>query len=194
MKAEIQSAKRDLRRQVQARLHQFSAEQRRSGSHAVCKRLLEQPDWKQARIVLLFAPFREEPDIWPVISSALNAGKEVCLPKLNPAGFTYHASPVRDLDQDLEAGKFGILEPRHTSAAMALDRLDLVLVPGMAFDLHGRRLGRGKGFYDRLLADIPGIKCGVAFDEQIIEEIPTEPHDIKLDCIVTPTRWLQVKT
>jgi 5-formyltetrahydrofolate cyclo-ligase len=67
----------------------------------------------------------------------------------------------------------------------------LVLVPGVAFDLRGRRLGRGKGFYDRLLADAGGLKCGVAFDEQIVTEIPVEPHDVSVDCILTPTRWIQ---
>ncbi|MEO7298989.1 MAG: 5-formyltetrahydrofolate cyclo-ligase, partial [Verrucomicrobiota bacterium] len=58
------------------------------------------------------------------------------------------------------------------------------------FDLTGRRLGRGKGFYDRLLAEIPGTKCGVCFDEQIVEEIPTESHDVRMDYVLTPTRWL----
>jgi 5-formyltetrahydrofolate cyclo-ligase len=67
----------------------------------------------------------------------------------------------------------------------------LVLVPGVAFDSHGRRLGRGKGFYDQLLAFVRGTKCGVAFDEQIVPEIPIEPHDVRLNCILTPTRWIE---
>ncbi|MEY2466031.1 MAG: 5-formyltetrahydrofolate cyclo-ligase, partial [Verrucomicrobiota bacterium] len=69
--------------------------------------------------------------------------------------------------------------------------LDLILVPGVAFELHGRRLGRGKGFYDRLLADMRGTTCGVAFDEQIVAEIPVEPHDVHLDYLLTPTRWIE---
>ncbi|HLP77584.1 MAG TPA: 5-formyltetrahydrofolate cyclo-ligase, partial [Candidatus Paceibacterota bacterium] len=75
-------------------------------------------------------------------------------------------------------------------APVSLNQLDLVLVPGVAFDACGRRLGRGKGFYDRLLADTRGIKCGVAFDEQIVTGIPVEPHDVLVDCILTPTRWI----
>jgi 5-formyltetrahydrofolate cyclo-ligase len=66
------------------------------------------------------------------------------------------------------------------------------LVPGVAFDLHGRRLGRGKGFYDRLLADVRGKTCGVAFDEQIVREVPVEPHDSDVNCILTPTRWIEL--
>jgi 5-formyltetrahydrofolate cyclo-ligase len=65
------------------------------------------------------------------------------------------------------------------------------LVPGLAFDPSGRRLGRGKGFYDRLLAMVRGRKCGIAFEEQVVPEIPVEPHDIRLDCLLTPRRWME---
>ena len=68
--------------------------------------------------------------------------------------------------------------------------LDVVLVPGVAFDLGGRRLGRGAGYYDRLLTGVRGTTCGVAFDEQISGELPVEPHDVHVNCILTPTRWL----
>ena len=77
-----------------------------------------------------------------------------------------------------------------TCAPALLNSLDLVLVPGVAFDLHGRRLGRGKGYYDQLLAGVCGTTCGVAFDEQIVREVPLEPHDVLMNCILTPTRWV----
>jgi 5-formyltetrahydrofolate cyclo-ligase len=70
-----------------------------------------------------------------------------------------------------------------------LNQLDFLLVPGVAFDRSGRRLGRGKGFYDRLLAGVTGMKCGVAWDEQIVHELPAEPHDIAMDLMLTPSRW-----
>ncbi|MBP9903534.1 MAG: 5-formyltetrahydrofolate cyclo-ligase, partial [Verrucomicrobia bacterium] len=72
-----------------------------------------------------------------------------------------------------------------------LNRLDLVLVPGVAFDPRGGRLGRGQGYYDRLLAGVRGTKCGVAFDEQIVDAVPVGPLDIRLNCILTPTRWIE---
>ena len=97
-----------------------------------------------------------------------------------------------DLDADLATGKFGIREPRSHCGEILLNHLDLALVPGVGFDLKGRRLGRGRGFYDRLLAQISGTKCGVGFDEQIVEAIPTEPHDVHLNYILTPTRWSKV--
>lgn len=186
----LATAKTSLRQQVRARLRTLTPEQRRADSQRICERLLTLPVWKQARIVLLFAPLHDEPDLWPTVAAALKEGKEVSLPKLDPAGFSYHASPIKNLD-DLGPGKFGILEPRHTSAAMALNRLDLVLVPGVAFDARGARLGRGKGFFDRLLADVRGTKCGVAFDEQLVDAVPVGPLDIPLNCILTPTRWIE---
>ena len=193
MNTDINLAKRTLRSSVQQRLRAVSPEQRQAGSQAICDQVLSHPAWKKSQIVLLFAPFREEPDIWPVVAAGLAAGKLVHLPKLDPAGFTFHASQVRDVVNDLAPGKFGNLEPRLTSAAMALNRLDLVLVPGVAFDAQGRRLGRGKGFYDRLLTQVSGMTCGVAFDEQIVETVPVEPHDIRLNCILTPTRLIETE-
>jgi 5-formyltetrahydrofolate cyclo-ligase len=77
-------------------------------------------------------------------------------------------------------------------ASAPLNRLDFILVPGVAFDLHGRRLGRGRGFYDQLLANVRGRTCGVAFDEQIVRDVPIEPHDVSLNCILTPTRWVEL--
>ena len=93
--------------------------------------------------------------------------------------------------RDLIIGKFGIREVAELSPEMALNQLDLALAPGVAFDPHGRRLGRGKGFYDRLLAGVCGTKCGVAFDEQLVDAVPVGPLDIPLNCILTPTRWIE---
>jgi len=75
----------------------------------------------------------------------------------------------------------GIREPATGCIEIPPDDLDLVLVPGVAFDLHGNRLGRGKGFYDRLLQNFRGTKCGIAFDEQIVEKIPAEKTDVRMD-------------
>jgi 5-formyltetrahydrofolate cyclo-ligase len=77
---------------------------------------------------------------------------------------------------------------------MPLKRLDLALAPGLGFDESGRRLGRGQGYYDRLLAEIIGAKCGVAFDEQVVGQLPAQEHDVSMNFILTPTRWLEVST
>jgi 5-formyltetrahydrofolate cyclo-ligase len=84
------------------------------------------------------------------------------------------------------------LEPNATCAQLDLKLLDLLLVPGLGFAIAGQRLGRGGGYYDRLLTKAGGFKCGVAFDWQVVANLPLEPHDVLLNCILTPTRWLEV--
>jgi 5-formyltetrahydrofolate cyclo-ligase len=105
---------------------------------------------------------------------------------------TYVACEIVSPEKDLCCGRFGIREPAQWCPQFDLNRLDFTLVPGVAFDLQGRRLGRGKGFYDRMLAAVRGTICGVAFDEQIVGEIPIEPHDTRVNCILTPTRWIEL--
>jgi 5-formyltetrahydrofolate cyclo-ligase len=158
---------------------------------ALCNRLVGSSVWEETRTVLFFAPLADEPDIWPAFHFILQQGLTVALPRMNAAGTGYECRVVEHPGRDLVDGHFGILEPSLECREHPLNLLDLVLVPGVAFDLGGRRLGRGAGYYDRLLSNVRGITCGIAFDEQISGELPVEPHDVVVDCILTPTRWLQ---
>jgi 5-formyltetrahydrofolate cyclo-ligase len=139
--------------------------------------------------VLLFAPLPDEVDVMPLFKVALAAGKKLALPRFDHKTQSYVAGRVVNLAEELRPGRFGISEPAENCAGVPLNELDFLMVPGVAFTLDGRRLGRGKAFYDRLLASVRGITCGVAFDEQIVDAISTEPHDIRLDLILTPSRW-----
>ena len=177
-------------RTVRTALGRLSVEERTRQSRAVCERLTGQPHWPGARAVLLFAPLDGEPDLWSLLERALRAGKQVALPRFVRASGLYEAAQIHDANADVIAGQFGVREPRGDCPALPLNRLDLVLVPGVAFDRQCHRLGRGKGFYDRLLAAVPGWKCGVAFDEQLVSALPCEPHDVPLNCILTPSHWL----
>jgi 5-formyltetrahydrofolate cyclo-ligase len=114
----------------------------------------------------------------------------VALPRYDAGMRSYCAAQISGDLGALARAAYGIPEPAAEAACLDLNRLDFVLVPGLAFDLWGRRLGRGKGFYDRLLAQVNGIKCGVALDQQIVEQLPAEAHDISMNLILTPTRWL----
>ncbi|HET7625962.1 MAG TPA: 5-formyltetrahydrofolate cyclo-ligase [Verrucomicrobiae bacterium] len=180
-----------LREKIRVQLKSVSKEARDSASTQACLLLEKQIPWKNANAILFYAPIREELNIWPLFQHALSVGKIVCLPRFDPGTNRYAAHQISKLDGEIHSGRFDIREPRPDCPAIPLNRLDLILVPGVAFDLRGRRLGRGRGFYDQLLADARGTKCGVAFDEQIVAEIPVEPHDITVDCILTPTRWLE---
>ena len=185
---ETKSALRDL---VYARLQKMTPEQRARASAQARARLEKQAAWTEARSVLLYAPMPEELDVWPLVQVALAAGKRVALPRFDSRTRSYIACQVQNPADDIKPGYFGIREPGAHCAAVSPDRLDLVLVPGMVFDSQGRRLGRGKGYYDQLLAGVRGTTCGVAFDEQIVEEVPVEPHDVHLRCVLTPTQWIQ---
>lgn len=189
----MQEAKRALREQVRARLKGLGPAERAAASAEVRGRLAAQLLWQSAQSILFFAPLPEELDVWPLLTEALSAGKHVALPRFAAESRAYEAFTVQDLATDLQAGRFGIREPNGRCPRLTIARVDLALVPGVAFDLHGRRLGRGKGYYDRLLKQVRGTTCAVAFDEQIVEEIPAEPHDVRMDCILTPTRWIELR-
>ena len=88
-----------------------------------------------------------------------------------------------------EPGRFGVREPRGGRPAVDVKQLDLILVPGLGFDRRGGRLGRGRGYYDRLLSCSVAKRIGVAFTEQCVPEAPVEPHDMRMNCIVSPAGW-----
>jgi len=186
------TSKADLRRKLRAIAREHSAAERARDSSAVCERLRMQRVWREARAILFYHPMADEPDIQPLIAEALDAGKIAGLPRYSADEGRYEACEVRDLALDLRPGNYGIHEPSSECSIFDLKKLDLILAPGIGFALNGLRLGRGKGYYDRLLADTPAFKCGVAFDWQLAVEISSEPHDIRLNSIVTPTRWHEV--
>lgn len=181
--------KGELRREIRGRLKAMSDEERARDSESMRRLLAAQPVWESARAILAFVPAGQEPDLWPAMIQALAAGRQIALLRHSPETDRYLPCLIRDIGRDLQAGQFGIPEPKAHCPIFDLMRLDLVLVPGIGFTLNGGRLGRGKGYYDRLLAGVPATKCGVAFDCQIAGEFPLEPHDIHLNCILTPTRW-----
>lgn len=184
--------KSDLRAIIRARLEKISPAVRAVESIDLNERL--KPQIASARTILFFAPLPDELDIWPVLELSLALGTSCALPFFDAKKNSYGAKLLKDLAADIVIGKFGVREPVAACEQMALNQFDLVLVPGMAFDLQGNRLGRGQGFYDRLLSTASGIKCGVAHDFQLLETIPAEPHDAKVNFIFTPSRCVRRKT
>lgn len=178
--------KSDLRTRVRELVRAIPPEQRRTFSEQLCAGLRQQPAWQSATSILLFAPLAGEPDVTPLMDE--RSSRLTAFPRFNSSTGAYEACSLRAL-AELIPGRFGVLEPDAGCPVVPLNQLDLVLVPGLAFDLAGRRLGRGKGFYDRLLAQVRGHKSGVAFEAQIVPEVPEEPHDVRVNSILTPTCW-----
>ena len=187
------NAKAELRAQLRAALRDVSPAARAESSAALCARVIASSVWQSARAVLLFFPVASEPDISPLLAAALAENKVLALPRFNCALGSYEAVRVTDPARELVTGPFQVREPAAHCVVLDRKPLDLALVPGLGFDARGGRLGRGKGHYDRLLAGFTGGKLGVAFDCQLVPTVPREPHDIALDAIVTPTRWLDAR-
>jgi 5-formyltetrahydrofolate cyclo-ligase len=183
--------KSELREKIRAALEKISPAVRMVESLDLCDRL--EPQLQSAQTILFFAPLPDELDVWPLLEKCAAARKVCALPAFNPATQTYGARIVFNLDKDIVTGKFGLREPAAGCPEIALTQFDLVLVPGLAFDMAGNRLGRGRGFYDRILAEASGVKCGVAYDIQLTEKLPVEPHDAKVNFIFTPSRCLKRK-
>jgi len=192
MQPHIQAAKAALRKPIHAALQRISPAAREAASAQARTLLKEQSIWKNATSVLFFAPVSNEVDVWPLLEEAINMGKTAALPRFDSADQSYVACRVQNLQNEIVAGEFGIREPAARCAEIPLGKFDLVLVPGVAFDLRGCRLGRGRGFYDRLLTEVRGAKCGVAFDEQIVTEVPVGTSDVQVDFILTATRCVKV--
>lgn len=174
-----------------------AAAKRRTHSARIVARIARLDEFDKASTVMVYWPMtsRGEVDIRPLITLALRAGKQVCFPRVDwtrrrliPALVT---SIRRDLEVDPARPKLGLRQPRADCPSIPAKRLDLILVPGVAFDKRGGRLGRGGGFYDRFLTSLPRpgpILLAAAFAPQIVDRIPMEPHDQPVEIIVTPGR------
>ena len=189
MSSDIAKRKASIRARLSAKSRSVTAPQRAQLSAQMCALMEQQPIWQEARTVLFYLPTGTEPDVSSLLRKALAAGKTVAIPRFVTQQRRYEARRIKDLERDVVPGQFRIREPRPGCALVRLNQLDLALVPGVGFDLGGCRLGRGGGHYDRLLAQVPGHKCGLAFEWQVVKEIPWEPHDIRLNSILTPARW-----
>ena len=173
---------------MRASLRALTPEQRAAFSRSLCEIASAQNHFQEARAILFFSALPDEPDLAALLQASWSADQLTALPRYDSATGQYSAAVIRSA-ADLSPGRFGALEPASHCPSVSLNQLDLVFVPGVAFALDGARLGRGKGFYDRLLAEVRGYKCGVAFEVQVIAAVPEEPHDIRVDSILTPARW-----
>ncbi len=136
--------------------------------------------------VMVYLPSFNEPDTFAVVKYLIENNIKVVVPISNVNDFTITPSYISGIG-DLKKGAYGILEPDVISK-VKLDDIDLILVPGIAFSKSGDRIGFGKGYYDKLLENFSGKKVGVCYDFQVVENLPTSKHDIKMDIIVTEER------
>ena len=174
--------KESLRRRIRE-LQPLPPDVRGEMSARLCEAITSTEAWRSARTVVFFAPQFREPDVdmlWDRV-----AARTIGYPCVEQERLGLYA--VASLF-DLQHGRWGLREPLAEPArAIDLASIDLILVPGVAFTRAGARLGRGGGYYDRLLSSLPSGTCkiGVCFDAQIVPELPVHPHDQHVDFVAT---------
>ena len=182
-------SKPEIRRDTSTLLH-MTTDVRAEKSARLCLAIAESAAWRSARTIAIFAPQPREPDV--ELLWMHGDGKDFAYPRVTDGRLDLFR--VASL-YELAPGAFGVREPvARIEHAVAPETLDLILVPGVAFTRAGERLGRGGGFYDRLLASLPAHTCkvGVCFDAQILTELPVEPHDQRVDFLATESGLLPV--
>ncbi len=185
-------AKQSVREEAIGRRDALSDDRRERLSRAVCERAWLLPELAEARVLLLFASFRSELDTAPLIDWALSRGQVVALPRvLGPRAMA--AFRILDARQDLVEGRWGIPEPRDGLVEVAPAEIDTVVVPGVCFTEDGDRCGYGGGFYDTFLPQTRPQTSWVAlaFEVQLVDDLPAEPHDLPVDVVVTEQRVLR---
>ena len=172
--------KRELRKLICERKHQFSHEELECFSQQVCMQVLEHDFWLNAFIVLLYNSLPDEVDTHLLLDTGLKTGKQILLPVV--AGEDLE---LRMYSEQMRKGSFGILEPVG-KPFLDFPSIDLVIVPGIAFDAERHRLGRGRGYYDRFLSNLPDCKTmGLCFPFQLVESVPVDSHDIPMSEVIS---------
>jgi 5-formyltetrahydrofolate cyclo-ligase len=200
---EVTRAKRALRHRVLQLRDHMSAEQRAADSARCVERLLDLDDYRHAQIVLSYMGFGSEIMTLPLFDLMRKAGKSIALPRMLPpaSGQPSRLSLHRvDAVSALVAGRWGIGEPTPQAPIVDVSSLDLIVIPGVAFDLRAGRLGYGKGYYDHLLGTRHlqhrphAAIVALAFDCQVVDQVPITARDEKIDVLITPTQFFDFRT
>lgn len=182
------TSKAELRAALLAARSRLTPEDRADRSRRIAARLDALPALRKARVVATFAPLGAEVDGLAAVMGARARGATVVFPRIDGERLLGFA-PCEPAG--LVKGPAGALEPPPACAPVAPETIDVVLVPGVGFSEDGHRLGRGGGYYDAALAALPrAVRIGVAFEVQVVHELPREAHDASLDALVTESRTL----
>lgn len=180
----IKEEKNRLRKKILAERARLTIEERKNLSRKIMENLLATEIFSRAETVFLFVSFGSEVETLELIGQSLLLGKKVALPRtlLSEKKLVFHRLYTLG---ELVPGAYGILEAPTRNPVIPPEEADLVVVPGVAFDRKGHRLGYGGGFYDRILTRVRAPKVALAFDLQVLPEVPAEKHDQRVNYIIT---------
>ena len=184
----IIARKDEIRKEIIGRLRGQDPAQREERSEIAQEKLLSSGEFKGAKTVLTYVSLPQEVSTEKIITEAMKQGKRVAVPYVEPDDLKIVAAEITTID-NLKKGPFGIRQPEKSSIRpIPLKEIDLVIVPGIAYDYENMRLGRGKGYYDSFLSQeglSPSKKIGLAFKFQIVKALPKNSHDIPVDRVIT---------
>ncbi len=182
----IKQAKKDLRKSILAVRRGMTLEEVASGSDHIADHLCSWPVYQNAKKIMLYLAMPDEPHLERIIAHALAADKTVCVPHMRETRGLMDAAIISNLD-DLVVGQFNLLVPNpNTLRLLEPSELDLIIVPGVAFAKDGRRLGMGAGYYDRFVPKANNAELiGAAWSAQILDSVPTDPHDRLVNYLLT---------
>jgi len=184
----VKERKKTIRKEILTLMRNQKEDDWFRKSNRIKERFWKDPDVLNSKTVLFYASFQGEVDTFGLMREAIKAGKQIALPVVDVQHKEIIPKLVTSLEDDLAYGPYHIQQPQGDKIReINLPEIDLVVVPGVAFDRRGFRLGRGAGYYDRFLKNLPqGIPLiGLAFDFQILDSLPVEPHDLSVTRVVT---------
>ena len=187
-------AKSELRLKARAARRALTPEQRVDAANRVALAIMSLPQMRDARAVLSYKALPEELDLGPTMDRMRSLGVRVALPRIGgPCKLQLH---WHEPDDALVMGEFGLLEPLPEAAVAPVAAIDVVLTPGVAYDRNGWRLGFGGGYYDTLFRELDSsvVRLGIAYDEQVVDELPKHAHDLPVDIVVTPLHVYRART
>lgn len=178
----LEQQKAWLRNELRRKLKALRSEEKREQNERIIQQFVRHPRFLEAKFLMTYLALPTEVETRPILREAWNRGIRTCVPRLAPSENRIQAVEIKS-EGELKPGRFGILEPFLMShQPVALELLDLIVVPGLAFDRKGGRLGRGGGHFDRFLAQVgQAYKLGLAFNCQIVERVPQGNTDVALD-------------
>ena len=177
--------KAQLRESCLARRAALTTAKRRQMSAAIAKHVCAMPAFQDSQTVMLYMALPQEAQTAAILAESRYQGKRVTVPVVKPCGLVAAELPTGQLQ--FQPGPFDIPEPAVSTAIIPPEDINCVMVPGIAFDRRGARLGFGKGYYDRFLCQLPATThvCGLAFSVQIVQHVPDLPHDVRMQSLVT---------
>jgi 5-formyltetrahydrofolate cyclo-ligase len=179
-------AKRELRTRMQSVRNVLPSSAHAERSARACERAIALPEFARARNVAGYVAMRKELDPRAVLERAAELGKLVLLPRVEEHGLAFCVHRAED---ELVENGWGVLEPSESAERVAIADIDFMLVPALALDLRGFRIGYGKSYYDRVIPQLAhGRAVGFAYEFQLLAEVPNEAHDQKVHLIVTDAR------